>query len=79
MSKELLTQFFVFANSLYQSASPGKEVMRIEDVVNVHSLEYQGDYGLEYELKPGVEETPELAEILKNAALEAGFHHVKKM
>ncbi|MRG43666.1 hypothetical protein GFS24_00995 [Chitinophaga sp. SYP-B3965] len=76
MSKELLTQFFVFANSLYQSASPGE---RIEDVVNVHSLEYQGDYGLEYELKPGVEESPELAEIIKNAALEAGFHHVKKM
>lgn len=79
MSKELLAEFFLFANSLYQSAFPGEDAMRIEDVVNVHSMEYQGDYGLEYELKPGVEESPELAEIIKNAALEAGFHHVKKM
>lgn len=77
MSKELLTEFFLFANSLYQSTS--KDGKRIEDLVNVHSLEYQGDYGLEYELKPGVEASAELHEMIKNAALEAGFHHVKEM
>lgn len=77
MSKELLAEFFVFANSLYQSAF--SDSRRIEDLVHVHSLEYQGDYGLEYEVKPGVEASPELHEIIKNAALEAGFHHVKQM
>lgn len=77
MSKELLAEFFVFANSLYQSAFDGTK--RIEDLVHVHSLEYQGDYGLEYELKPGTEPSAELHEIIRNAALEAGFHHVKEM